>query len=197
LEFDGVGSLSLSLFPLSGNSLADSSESHRYDYAGSWDSVANHQANLFGTSPDSLSTDRAIRFYTSQGVPVQKLVLGTSPSLSLFCSCSLTGGMQVFRCTGDHSQTVKDLVDHSKESVLGHGKQVNLKLHLSSPLLLANPTLLEQVPTITKFSPSPLRENTMILTSCRLPVSLKQTNGSLMIPLRPHSQKLNSSTRIH
>lgn len=48
----------------------------RYDYAGSWDSTANHQANLFGSSPDSLSTDRAIRFYTSQGVPVQKLVLG-------------------------------------------------------------------------------------------------------------------------
>lgn len=109
----------------------------RYDYAGSWDSVANHQANLFGTSPDSLSTDRAIRFYTSQGVPVQKLVLGTSPSLSLFCSCSLTGGMQVFRCTGDHSQTVKDLVNHSKESVLDHGKQVNFQTPCTLPYCFA------------------------------------------------------------
>ena len=107
---------------------ANRSARRRYDYAGSWDSVANHQANLFGTSPDSLSTDRAIRFYTSQGVPVQKLVLGTSPSLSLFCSCSLTGRMQVFRCTGDHSQTVKDLVNHSKESVLDPGKQVSVSI---------------------------------------------------------------------
>lgn len=48
----------------------------RYDYSGPWDLNANHQANLFGSSPDSLSSDRAIRFYTSQGVSVEKLVLG-------------------------------------------------------------------------------------------------------------------------
>ncbi|GAA6060066.1 hypothetical protein JCM10212_003027 [Sporobolomyces blumeae] len=47
-----------------------------YDYAGSWDSTANHQANLFGASPQALSSDRAIRFYTSKGVSVDKLVLG-------------------------------------------------------------------------------------------------------------------------
>ncbi|GAA6012940.1 hypothetical protein JCM10207_008387 [Rhodosporidiobolus poonsookiae] len=50
-----------------------------YDYAGSWDSVANHQANLFGASPSQLSTDRAIRMFTDPangGVPVNKLVLG-------------------------------------------------------------------------------------------------------------------------
>ncbi|GAA5953090.1 hypothetical protein JCM21900_005064 [Sporobolomyces salmonicolor] len=47
-----------------------------YDYCGSWESIANHQANLFGASPNALSTDRAIRFYSSKGVPVHKLVLG-------------------------------------------------------------------------------------------------------------------------
>ncbi|ORY88034.1 glycoside hydrolase [Leucosporidium creatinivorum] len=48
-----------------------------YDYAGSWDSTAGHQAALFDNgSPTALSTDRAIRHFTAQGVPVGKLVLG-------------------------------------------------------------------------------------------------------------------------
>ncbi|GAA6056128.1 hypothetical protein JCM3770_006008 [Rhodotorula araucariae] len=50
-----------------------------YDYAGSWDSAANHHANIFGAAPDALSTDRAIRFFTDPskgGVRPEKLVLG-------------------------------------------------------------------------------------------------------------------------
>ncbi|KAK4056801.1 Chitinase 4 [Microbotryomycetes sp. JL221] len=48
-----------------------------YDYAGSWDSQTGHQAALFDNgSPNALSSDRAIRWFTSKGVPVNKLVLG-------------------------------------------------------------------------------------------------------------------------
>ncbi|KWU46276.1 glycoside hydrolase [Rhodotorula sp. JG-1b] len=50
-----------------------------YDYAGSWDSQANHQAAIFGTSPNSVCTDRALRLYTDPargGVHPSKLVLG-------------------------------------------------------------------------------------------------------------------------
>ncbi|KAJ8295020.1 Endochitinase B [Rhodotorula toruloides] len=50
-----------------------------YDYAGSWDSQANHQANLFHPDPNALSTDRAMRFFTDPnkgGVKPEKLVLG-------------------------------------------------------------------------------------------------------------------------
>ncbi|BGP15861.1 Chitinase 4 [Rhodosporidiobolus nylandii] len=50
-----------------------------YDYSGSWDQIANHQANLFSPNPGSLSTDRAIRMFTDPqkgGVAVDKLVLG-------------------------------------------------------------------------------------------------------------------------
>ncbi|GAA5945310.1 hypothetical protein JCM3775_007590 [Rhodotorula graminis] len=50
-----------------------------YDYAGSWDSVAGHQASIFGATPHALSTDRAIRFFTDPakgGVRPDKLVLG-------------------------------------------------------------------------------------------------------------------------
>ncbi|GAA5825749.1 hypothetical protein JCM11251_000358 [Rhodosporidiobolus azoricus] len=50
-----------------------------YDYSGSWDQIAQHQANIFGSSPSAMSTDRAIRMFTDPargGVPPHKLVLG-------------------------------------------------------------------------------------------------------------------------
>ncbi|KAM0787619.1 hypothetical protein ACM66B_003685 [Microbotryomycetes sp. NB124-2] len=48
-----------------------------YDYAGSWDTITGHQAALFDDGrPNAVSTDRAIRHFTSHGVPVSKLVLG-------------------------------------------------------------------------------------------------------------------------
>ncbi|RYO74213.1 hypothetical protein DL766_008657 [Monosporascus sp. MC13-8B] len=51
-----------------------------YDYAGSWDAVAGHQANLYpsGDNPAStpFSTAAALDFYLSRGVRPQKLVLG-------------------------------------------------------------------------------------------------------------------------
>ncbi|KAK3935126.1 family 18 glycosyl hydrolase [Diplogelasinospora grovesii] len=51
-----------------------------YDYAGSWDQVAGHQANLFpsGSNPAAtpFSTTRAIDAYVSRGVHPSKIVLG-------------------------------------------------------------------------------------------------------------------------
>ncbi|KAF2087174.1 glycoside hydrolase family 18 protein [Saccharata proteae CBS 121410] len=51
-----------------------------YDYAGSWDSKAGHQANLYPChhNPDCtpFSTERAVRYYVEQGVPTNKVVLG-------------------------------------------------------------------------------------------------------------------------
>ncbi|KAL9624499.1 MAG: hypothetical protein Q9160_001163 [Pyrenula sp. 1 TL-2023] len=50
-----------------------------YDFAGSWDSLAAHQANLFpSTNPATtpFSTSAAIQHYTSHGVDSSKIILG-------------------------------------------------------------------------------------------------------------------------
>jgi chitinase len=47
-----------------------------YDFAGSWDKVAGHQANLFSDNPHGQSVDKAVRTYLGAGVPAHKLVLG-------------------------------------------------------------------------------------------------------------------------
>jgi len=44
-----------------------------YDFSGSWDSIANNQANLYGPP---LNANDAVNFYISHGVPRSKLVLG-------------------------------------------------------------------------------------------------------------------------
>jgi len=51
-----------------------------YDYAGSWDTVTGHQANLnpSNSNPPStpFSTTTAINYYLSQGIPAANIVLG-------------------------------------------------------------------------------------------------------------------------
>lgn len=51
-----------------------------YDYAGSWESVAAHQANLFPSRKDPkttpFSTEAAVQHYLSQRVAASKLVIG-------------------------------------------------------------------------------------------------------------------------
>ncbi|KAG5951817.1 hypothetical protein E4U53_002256 [Claviceps sorghi] len=49
-----------------------------YDYAGSWDRLSGHQANLFPTGKPStpFSTSAAVEYYTSHGVASKKIVLG-------------------------------------------------------------------------------------------------------------------------
>ncbi|PKI83110.1 Cts1p [Malassezia vespertilionis] len=44
-----------------------------YDFSGSWDSAANHQANLYGTP---LSCAASVKYYASNGTHNSKLVLG-------------------------------------------------------------------------------------------------------------------------
>ncbi|KAI0699251.1 glycoside hydrolase [Cytidiella melzeri] len=44
-----------------------------YDFAGSWDKVANHQANVFG---GPMNASEAIGYYISHGVPRDKIIMG-------------------------------------------------------------------------------------------------------------------------
>jgi chitinase len=62
------------------DSLLDSWNLMAYDYAGSWDTLTGHQANLYPsyTYPNStpFSTDRAITDYIASGVTPSKITLG-------------------------------------------------------------------------------------------------------------------------
>jgi len=44
-----------------------------YDFSGSWDSVAQHQANVHG---GPISASKAINWYISQGLPRHKIIMG-------------------------------------------------------------------------------------------------------------------------
>lgn len=51
-----------------------------YDYSGSWDTIAGDNANVYASTANPASTpfntDQAITYYTSNGVPADKIVLG-------------------------------------------------------------------------------------------------------------------------
>ncbi|KAF8070142.1 glycoside hydrolase family 18 protein [Lyophyllum atratum] len=44
-----------------------------YDFSGSWDQIANHQANVFG---GPISASESIHYYIAKGVPRSKIVMG-------------------------------------------------------------------------------------------------------------------------
>ncbi len=47
-----------------------------YDYAGSWLTFADNQANVYGGSRTNVSTDRAIKDYISRGASASKINMG-------------------------------------------------------------------------------------------------------------------------
>lgn len=51
-----------------------------YDYSGSWDTIAGHDANVYSSNDNPASThfntDQAINYYLSQGVAPRKIVMG-------------------------------------------------------------------------------------------------------------------------
>jgi len=60
-----------------------------YDYAGSWDSVANHQANVLGLTTN---TATAVQYYHENGqIPRHKLVIGIPLYGRSFLSCNGPG----------------------------------------------------------------------------------------------------------
>jgi len=66
-----------------------------YDYAGSWDSKAGHQANIFPSKehPDAtpFSSKEAVEYYKGQGVKGSKIVLGMPLYGRAFCETAGIG----------------------------------------------------------------------------------------------------------
>jgi chitinase len=62
------------------NNYVDQFNLMNYDYAGSWDTVSGHQANLYPSYSNPASTpfssQAAINYYISQGVPASKIIMG-------------------------------------------------------------------------------------------------------------------------
>ena len=50
--------------------------SKAYDYAGSWLTWADHQANLYGGERTNASTDKALKYYLANGATASKINLG-------------------------------------------------------------------------------------------------------------------------
>ncbi|KAH8119239.1 glycoside hydrolase family 18 protein [Phellopilus nigrolimitatus] len=44
-----------------------------YDYSGSWDTIANHQANIYG---GPINSNESIQWYIAHGVPRNKIIMG-------------------------------------------------------------------------------------------------------------------------
>lgn len=48
-----------------------------HDFAGSWESITGHQAALYDDgNPNSISTNKAVQYFKSQGISPDKLVIG-------------------------------------------------------------------------------------------------------------------------
>ncbi|KAG8711791.1 hypothetical protein FRC11_001828, partial [Ceratobasidium sp. 423] len=48
-----------------------------YDYAGSWSTTSDDQANLYGPTNSDTDTDTAIKYYTANGATTSKIVMGS------------------------------------------------------------------------------------------------------------------------
>lgn len=53
--------------------------SQAYDYAGSWLAFADNQANLYGGARTNVSTDAAVKWFTSHGAAASKINMGMPP----------------------------------------------------------------------------------------------------------------------
>lgn len=47
-----------------------------YDYAGSWLTYADNQANLYGGTRTGVSTDAAVKYFVSAGASISKIAMG-------------------------------------------------------------------------------------------------------------------------
>lgn len=91
--------------------------SDRISAAGSWDSVAGHQANIHG---GAISADKAISWYIEQGVHPSKVVMGIPLYGMSFAPVCVT---QTYQIQVDLSHRPRVQVSPFLGSVVDHGSK--------------------------------------------------------------------------
>lgn len=86
-----------------------------YDYAGSWLTYADNQANLYGGVRTGVSTDAAVQWYTANGASAGKINLGKLVSSNRF---RLLINFQVCPCTAVLSRAPTASASHTAGCVL-------------------------------------------------------------------------------
>lgn len=119
-----------------------------YDYAGGWDTIAGHQANLFPSSqqPESTpySTVAAVDYYTQNGVHPSKIVIGMPLYGRAFASCSGPGRSFTGTGQGSWEQGVWDYkvlpqqgaqvnIDHNIGASWSHHPATQLMVSFDTP----------------------------------------------------------------
>ena len=119
-----------------------------YDYAGSWDSTAGHQANLYPAAHDPastpFSTSVALEYYRSHGIHPSKIVLGMPLYGRAFTATDRPG--KPFSGTGEGSweqgvwdykalpQTgAKEMIDHKSGASWSYDPEKRLMVSYDTP----------------------------------------------------------------
>ncbi|KAG9219949.1 hypothetical protein CCMSSC00406_0006862 [Pleurotus cornucopiae] len=116
-----------------------------YDYAGSWLSFADNQANLYGGTRTGVNTDDAVKFFTSHGATASKITMGEYPNL-------LMHGVVLTYCQASLSMAVPSRTPLALASLTIGPGTIEAGVYSYKALPLAGATVVENTTDVTSYS---------------------------------------------